>query len=206
MSDGTVTSPYATRPDHAVCHQSMRAVTKSSLKHCGAMLVKEVGESPLLVGAGGGDRPRRRLRHMVVADRQATLASRDERCTAYDHPQVTVGGCGHRPQSTGMTIRSGDFKSFKINIIQNNQEPWGTTQNNSTATVTEIRRPVDCSRLFPAFRWCCALVSHECPMERAQPLRWDARQLTQQGCHTPMLRAGTNRRREVVPILRAVRP
>jgi hypothetical protein len=39
ISDGPITDPYATRPGHAVCHQSMRAVTKSCLTHCGARLV-----------------------------------------------------------------------------------------------------------------------------------------------------------------------
>jgi len=51
----------------------------------------------------------------------------NEGCTAYDRPQVTVWGCGHRPQSTRMTIRSGNFKSFYINIIENNQKQYGTT-------------------------------------------------------------------------------
>jgi len=27
-------------------------------------------------------------------------AFRKERCAAYDHPHVTVTGCGHRPRST----------------------------------------------------------------------------------------------------------
>lgn len=55
---------------------------------------------------------------------------KNEGCTAYDRPQVAVWGCAHRAQSTRMTIRSGDFKSFYINIIENNQEQQRTPQNN----------------------------------------------------------------------------
>ena len=40
-------------------------------------------------------------------------AFQNDLCAANDRPQVAVWGCAGTAQSTRMTIRSGDFKSYK---------------------------------------------------------------------------------------------